>query len=30
MENYEDDGSFYHAMKEEVMTAFIDFAKKHG
>ena len=30
MENYEDDGSFYHAMKEEVMTAFIDFAEKHG
>lgn len=30
MENYEDDGSFYHAMKEEVMAAFLDFAKKHS
>lgn len=29
MENYEDDGSYYYAMEEEVMAAFQDFAKKH-
>ena len=30
MENYEDDGSFHHAMKEEIMAAFQEFVKKHG
>ena len=30
MENYEDDGSYYYAMEDEVIAALKDFAEKHG